>query len=74
MACSVRAVWLAEVDMKTLVNSDCIGCGMCAEVCPEVFEMGADGFSHVVGNPDGCTDKVWQAAEICPVNAIEVET
>lgn len=59
--------------MKTNVNEDCIGCGMCVEVCPEVFEISADGLSHVVGDPDTCTDRVFQAAEICPVNAIEVK-
>lgn len=57
--------------MKTKVNEDCIGCGMCVEVCPEVFQMNSDGFSQVVGDPDNCADKVFQAAEICPVNAIE---
>lgn len=59
--------------MKTRVNEDCIGCGMCAEVCPEVFDLAVDGLSHVVGDPNGCSERVWQAAEICPVNAIEVE-
>lgn len=57
--------------MKARVNEDCIGCGMCVEVCPEVFEMGADGMSHAVGDPDTCADSVLQATEICPVNAIE---
>lgn len=59
--------------MKTLVNEDCIGCGMCVEVCPEVFEIGADGLSHVVGDPDMCADKVLEATAICPVNAIETQ-
>lgn len=59
--------------MKTRVNEDCIGCGMCVEVCPEVFEMGGDGLSHAVGDPDVCADRAYQAAEVCPVNAIEVE-
>ena len=45
---------------------------MCAEVCPQVFEMNVDGLSHVVGDADTCVDRVLQAAEICPVNAIEV--
>ena len=58
--------------MKTTVNQDCIGCGMCAEVCGEVFEIQGDGLSHVVGDPDACADRVLQAAEKCPVNAIEV--
>ncbi len=60
--------------MKAFVKKDdCIGCGMCVDVCPEVFEIGADGFSEAVGNPDAHPDKTYEAAEICPVNAIEVE-
>jgi len=48
----------------------CIGCGYCASVCPEVFEVGDDGKSHVV-NPEGC-DKCncKEAADGCPVGAI----
>ena len=59
--------------MKTTVNEDCIGCGMCVEVCPEVFEIGADGLSHVVSDPNAHADKVLQATSICPVNAIETQ-
>ncbi len=60
--------------MKAFVKKDdCIGCGMCADVCPEVFEIGSDGFSSVVGNPENFPDKTYEAAEVCPVNAIEVE-
>ncbi len=60
--------------MRTTVKKDdCIGCGMCAELCPEVFEIGADGYSDAVGNPDVCPDKVQEAAEVCPTNAIEVQ-
>lgn len=59
--------------MKTRVNEDCIGCGMCVEVCPEVFELGEDGYSRVIGDADACADRALQAAEICPVNAIETQ-
>ena len=58
--------------MKTKVNEDCIGCGMCEEVCPEVFQLNASGMSEVVGDADMHADKVQEAAAICPVNAIEV--
>ena len=58
--------------MKTTVNEDCIGCGMCEGVCPEVFQLNSEGVSEVIGDADLHADKVMEAAEICPVNAIEV--
>ena len=34
--------------MKAVVNKDaCIGCGACSAVCPNVFELGDDGFANV---------------------------
>ena len=58
--------------MKTIVNEDCIGCGMCEGVCPEVFQLDGSGMSQVVGDTDLHVDSVQEAAEICPVNAIEI--
>lgn len=48
----------------------CIGCGLCVSICPDVFELGNDGKSHVK-NPKAC-DKCdcKQAADSCPVQAI----
>ena len=35
--------------MKVKVNEDaCIGCGACAAICDEVFEMNDEGLSEVV--------------------------
>lgn len=58
--------------MKVKVNDDCISCGMCINMCPDVFDYGQDGLSTVIGNPDDCPDKVEAAADVCPTNAIEV--
>lgn len=58
--------------MKVTVNEDCIGCGLCAEMCPQVFEMGASGVSEVVGDANCCAECAESAAEACPVNAIEI--
>lgn len=44
---------------------------MCVDVCPEVFEINTGGVSQVVGDPDAYASKVLEAAQICPVNAIE---
>jgi len=47
----------------------CIGCGHCAEVCPQVFEL-EDEKSHVIG-PDRCsTCNCQDAIDTCPVQAI----
>ncbi|HOP81288.1 MAG TPA: ferredoxin, partial [Armatimonadota bacterium] len=34
--------------MKAIVNDGCIGDGICADTCPEVFEIGDDGLAHVI--------------------------
>jgi ferredoxin len=50
----------------------CIGCGSCAELCPEVFEM-RDDKAWVVG-PDKCNTCDCEAAsDTCPVEAISFE-
>ncbi len=49
----------------------CIGCGVCAEFCPEVFEI-KDDKSWVIG-PDKCdTCDCEEAIASCPVEAIEM--
>lgn len=52
----------------------CIGCGLCAEICSEVFRMAEDGLAEVYADPTEDTqDKVSEAAESCPVEVIIVE-
>lgn len=48
----------------------CIGCTLCTQICPDVFEMQDDGKSKAV-NPTGDTeDKIQQSIDACPVDAI----
>ena len=61
--------------MKALVNKDtCIGCGLCVDVCPQVFSMEQDGkavakdMSVPLDIEASCRD----AAQQCPVEAIEI--
>lgn len=48
----------------------CTGCGLCAQICPEVFEMGDDGYSHVRSGSDETLSCVDEAIDQCPVGAI----
>ena len=58
--------------MKFLVNENCIGCGLCANTCPEVFSMN-DGVAVADPNPvNGAAESsAVEARDGCPVNAIE---
>lgn len=60
--------------MKAAVDQDaCIGCGLCAQVSPDVYEMQGD--KAVVLGGEIAEDKAESAkngAEQCPVNAITV--
>lgn len=55
------------------VNANkCIGCGLCASMCPEVFELGDDNKSHVK-NAKACGKRdcdCKSVAESCPADAI----
>lgn len=61
--------------MKFSVNDNCIGCGLCPSICPEVFEM-TDG--NVARAKDIEIDialegSAKEAQNSCPVSAIEME-
>ena len=62
--------------MKVKVNKDaCIGCGACAAICDEVFEINDEGLSEakVEEVKEELQDEVRDAADSCPTGAIEVK-
>ncbi len=61
--------------MKVSVDENlCTGCGLCVDVCPEVFEM-PEALSIVKATEITAelAEKVKEAAESCPVEAIVIE-
>ena len=62
--------------MKVIVDMDkCQDHGQCAFSAPEVFEINDDGKLVVLNDsPDeSLRDKVEEAADVCPVQAITIE-
>ena len=61
--------------MKVRVDSElCTGCGPCADICPEVFEIRDDVSVVLVKDvPPEQEDAVREAAEACPTGAIIIE-
>lgn len=60
--------------MKLVVDKDiCIGCGACAAICPDVFEIDEDGLAVSVVNEinEEVMEDAIDAKEGCPVNAIK---
>ena len=58
--------------MTVKVNDSCIGCGACESICDAVFSV--DGIAQVdEAAVSDNMDCVKEAAEACPVSAIEVE-
>jgi len=62
--------------MKATVNQAlCIGCESCVDICPDVCEMQDElaGCRYDEDIPSEFEDACREAAESCPVEAIDIE-
>lgn len=62
--------------MKAHIDREgCISCGLCAEICPEVFRIAEDGLAEVILEtvPEEFEEQAIEAQENCPVSVITVE-
>ncbi len=58
---------------RVWITDDCTGCGLCETTCPDVFQL--DDVASVKEDADlnANEELIKQAAEECPVEAIQVE-
>ena len=58
--------------MRYYVDENCIGCGLCEGMCPEVFHMAETGVAVAIDEPisNEAFDKAEQAKDECPTSAI----
>jgi ferredoxin len=74
----ILLLYLEESSMSTciaIIDEDiCIGCGMCEEICPEVFEID-DEKAYIIADEidEEFVEACNEATETCPVNAIRLE-
>jgi ferredoxin len=55
-------------------EEECIGCGTCEEICPEVFSLDDEtGTAKVINAAGAPEDKIEEAIEACPVECIRWE-
>ncbi len=64
---------MQNLNMQVSISNNCIGCGICSAISPEVFEIYRNSaiadLSKINGNEDSCID----AAINCPVSAIYID-
>lgn len=58
---------------KVWIEEDCIACGNCESVCPEVFRV--TDRSHVIKGVkySSFVEEIKEAADACPVSVIKYE-
>ena len=58
---------------KVTITDDCTGCGLCEETCPEVFKVNDIAAVREGADIAANEEKIKEAAENCPLEAIKVE-
>lgn len=59
--------------LNVWIEEGCISCGVCQDLCPEVFEVGE--IAEIISGVDleKYTEQIQEAADNCPVDVIKIE-
>lgn len=59
--------------MKIKIDKEkCIDCGTCVVIAPKTFKLTDDGKVEVIEPPGDDEEKIKEAVDSCPVDAIEL--
>ncbi len=59
---------------KVNVNENCIGCGACVGVAPDIFDLNDDGLAQTKDYDfENLQSVAQEAVDCCPVDAIELQ-
>ncbi|MBN1952974.1 MAG: ferredoxin [Bacteroidales bacterium] len=61
---AIKKVWIEE---------GCTSCGMCEEICPNVFEMPDEAMVKNDADLEANEEDIREAADSCPVEIIKYE-
>lgn len=65
---------MRKVRVPYIVYSECIACGACEEICPEVFQLDETaGFAVVVNQGGADLGKIQEVMDNCPTLCIHWE-
>lgn len=72
VAYKISANTISAGDEVTLINDDCVGCGLCDYCAPDIFEIGDDGKAYVKKQPTNSDERnaVILARDVCPNQCI----
>ena len=59
--------------VNVVLEDGCTGCGLCEQICPEVFEVSDIAKVKENINFDEFEDKLKEAVDSCPVSVIKLE-
>lgn len=58
---------------KVWIEEGCTACGLCQEICPEVFKVENEAVVIDGANYNDFEEQIIEAAESCPVEVIKYE-